>query len=98
MFVIFFAIFATVMFRRKARQKGCDLKKPTFYPLIAALAMIAACFLILLVSNLVCELAHFSPKVQYVAGWVINIFCTAVYLTLVSRAWKSLSALPDRKA
>lgn len=96
MFVILFSVVATLMFRQKARQKGCDLKKPTIYPLAAGLAAVIACLLVLLVSNLICELAHLGTKVQYVAGWVINFFFAAIYLAVISRAWKSLSALPDR--
>jgi len=97
MFVILLSIIATVMFRQKARRKGCDLKKPTLYPLVAGLIAIVGCLIVLLVSNLVCELTHIGSKVQYVAGWVINFFFAAIYLAVISRAWKSLDALPDRR-
>lgn len=96
MFVILLSIIASVMFRQKARQKGCDLKKPTVYPLIAGVVAVIACLLVLLASNLVCELTHVRSNVQYVAGWVINLFFTAIYLAVISRAWKTLNALPDR--
>ncbi|BCU77737.1 hypothetical protein [Luteolibacter sp. LG18] len=95
--ILLVAFIASPKFAKAASAKGTDPRQAARYPWISGLIVLVAGFLLSLLLNAVLYYTHASPNFLGFFSWVWNLFVLGVYFALLSRAWKSLKALPDRK-
>ncbi|MGC4016825.1 MAG: hypothetical protein QM755_20275 [Luteolibacter sp.] len=96
--ILLVAFIASGKFAKTAVTKGADPRQAARYPWASGLIVLITGFLLSLGFNFVFEWLHATPRFAASFSWGLNLFVLGVYFLLISRAWKSLKALPDRKS
>lgn len=96
--ILIVAFLASQKFARAAAGKGCDPRQAARYPWKSGLVILLAGFLLALLFNAIFYQVRATPGFIGLFSWGWHLFVLCVYFALLSRAWKSLKALPDRRS
>ena len=98
MLIILLAAFiASRKFAATAAQKGCDRRQAAGYPWRSGLICLLIGFVLSILFGAIFQGMPSFPNFAGLFSWVWNLFVLCVYFAVLSKAWKSLKALPDRK-